>query len=214
MNRRLILTALSWLALAGAAPSVAAVKAPPPPLSTEDQALVDKAAAYLDGLGQVRGRFSQTDPHGAVSEGDLYLSRPGKARFDYQSPASLLVVSNGRTVLVYDRRLKTFDRYPLGMTPLSLFLQKHVRLDQKVQVTRVERLPGGFSITARDGKHETQGQVTLIFADAPLALREWSILDAQGGRTSVRLSGLQPAAGLDPKLFVLDEPRVGPPPIR
>ncbi len=214
MRRRAILTILGWLALASAAPTFAAVKAPPPPLSAEDQALVDKAAAYLDGLGQVRGRFTQTDPRGAVSEGDLYLSRPGKARFDYQSPASLLVVSNGRTVLVYDRRLKTFDRYPLGMTPLSLFLQKHVRLDQKVQVTRVERLPGGFSITARDGKHETQGQVTLIFADAPLALREWSILDAQGGRTSVRLGGLQPAAGLDPKLFVLDEPRVGPPPVR
>ncbi len=203
MIRRLTLTALTLMGLAAFTPASAAA---PAPLPAEDQALVERASAYLDGLGQMHGRFTQTDPRGGTSQGELYLSRPGKARFDYQSPASMLVVSDGHAVLVYDRRLKTFDRYPLGSTPLALFLQKHVRLDQKVQVTRVDRRPGEFSITARDGGHKAQGQITLTFADSPMSLLEWSILDAQGGRTSVRLDGLQPASGLDPKLFVLTNP--------
>jgi outer membrane lipoprotein-sorting protein len=177
-----------------------------PPLSPEDKALVDRAAAYLDGLGEMHGHFVQTDARGAVSQGELFLDRPGKARFDYQNPASLLVVSDGHGVYVLDRRLKTFDRYPLGATPLALFLQKHVRLDQKVVVTRVERFAGGFSLTARDGKKEAQGQIELTFQDNPIALKQWSIRDAQGARTTVRLTDLEPASGLDPALFVPHRP--------
>ncbi len=222
MRLRSIVPALLAVCVAAAAPSLAAAAghalAPPgsgaaaAPLSAEDKALVDRASAYLEGLGEMRGHFLQTDPRGVVSEGELYLNRPGKARFDYQTPASLLVVADGHNVLVLDRRLKTFDRYPLGATPLGLFLQKHIRLDQKVSVTHVDRFAGGFSLTARDGKHETQGQVTLTFTQSPLTLIEWSILDAQGGRTTVRLSALTPTSGLDPGLFVLRDPN--PPAIR
>ena len=202
-----VLIAASLAAPVAASPAGHALppprEAPAAPLTADDLALVERAASYLEGLGQMRGHFLQTDPHGAVSQGELYLSRPGKARFEYQSPASLLVVADGHTVMVYDRRLKTTDRYPLGATPLGLFLQKHVRLNQKVSVTRVDRFAGGYSLTARDGKHETQGQVTLTFTQAPMSLTEWSILDAQGGRTTVRLSNLEPTAGLDPGLFTL-----------
>ena len=175
------------------------------PLAPDDQALVQRAAAYLDGLTQAKGRFVQTDPHGQTSEGELYLNRPGKARFEYERPPSLLVVADGYTVMVYDRRLKTFTRYPLGSTPLALFLQKHVRLD-KVDVTSVERSAGGFSITAKGGGRGMRGQITLSFSDQPVALRQWSIVDAQGGRTTVRFDGLAPAHGLDPALFQLRNP--------
>ncbi len=116
------------------------------------------------------------------------------------------MVADGHTVMVYDRRLQTFNRYPLGATPLGLFLQRHVRLDQKVMVTRVDRTPGGFSITARDGGRQARGEITLSFSEAPLALRSWSIVDAQGARTAVKVVDLQPASGLDPGLFQLRNP--------
>lgn len=198
MRRREFLAA----ALVAAALPAAAFAAP---LSADDRALVERAAAYLDGLAEARGRFVQTDARGQTSEGELYLSRPGKARFEYQHPPSLLVVADGATVMVLDRRLKTFNRYPLGSTPLGLFLQKHVRLD-KVNITAVERSPGGFSITASGGGKSMRGQITLSFADQPVMLREWSIVDAQGGRTTVRISDLAPAHGLDRGLFELRNP--------
>ena len=204
MKRRDFL--LSLALLAAAAPALAAGDALPPPLSDEDRARVDKAAAYLDGLGQVRGRFTQTDPRGTISQGLLYLNRPGKARFEYEGPAQRLVVSDGHTVMVFDGRLKTFNRYPLGATPLALFLQRHVRLDQKVVVDRVDHLADSFSIIAHDGRHESQGHIALTFSESPIELKAWSILDARGGRTEVRLSDLQPTSGLDPALFQLQNP--------
>ena len=118
----------------------------PPPLSADDKATVDKAVAYLQNLGEAKGRFEQTDARGGVSHGELYLKRPGRARFAYDPPSGLLVISDGSSVLVSDPRLKTTNRYPLGSTPLSLFLAKQVRLDKGVVVSAVSRFSDGFSL--------------------------------------------------------------------
>jgi len=201
-RRRLLLTAAA-LAL----PALAHAADAPGALSAEDQALVDKAVAYLQGLTEAKGRFTQTDGRGAITTGELYLKRPGKARFAYDPPSGLTVVSDGGSVLVSDSRLKTFDSYPLGATPLSLFLAKTIRLDKGVQVTRVARAADGFTLTARDGKKETAGQLALTFSDNPMQLRSWAVTDAQGRTTQVRIDNLQPASGLAGELFVLKDPR-------
>lgn len=198
------------LALAGASAALAplgALAATPLLPPSDDQALVDKAVAYLQGLSEARGRFVQTDARGAVTHGELFLKRPGKARFAYDPPAGLLVVSDGGRVIVSDSRLNTFTAYPLGATPLSLFLAKTIRLDKGVQVTRVARAADGFSITARDGRKQTAGQIVLTFTDNPMALIGWAVTDAQGHTTQISISGLARTSGLDASLFVLTDPR-------
>jgi outer membrane lipoprotein-sorting protein len=183
-----------------------AATAAPTPLSPEDQAAVDQASAYLQGLSEVKGRFVQTDSRGGVSQGALYLARPGRARFAYDPPSNLLVVSDGRFVAVTDPRLKARPtRYPLGATPLSLFLAKNVRLDRGVSVTRVTRSDDGFSLTARDARHPTQGEVRLSFSTNPVRLREWRLTDRQGRTTQVQITSLEAVSGLDPALFVLND---------
>jgi outer membrane lipoprotein-sorting protein len=190
---------------------LAAQAQPKPALPEADQALVDKAVAYLQGLGEAKGRFTQTDARGAVTTGELFLKRPGKARFAYDPPSGLLVVSDGGRVIVQDKRLGSFTAYPLGATPLSLFLAKTIRLDKGVEVTRVARAADGFTITARDGHKQTAGQIALTFTSAPMALVGWAVTDAQGHTTNIRISGLAPASGLDPALFVLKDTRVRAP---
>ncbi len=201
--RRLVLAA----SLVVAALLTSAASAAPAPLSADDKALVDRAADYLGGLDEMQGRFVQTDPRGAVSQGVLYLKRPGRARFAYDPPSSAVVVSDGANVSIVDPRLKTFNRYPLNATPLSLFLARDVRLDRGVEVTQVDRFSDGFSLTARDARHRNRGSVTLTFADEPIRLTEWSLTDAQGQTVRVRITALEPAFGLDPTLFVLRDPR-------
>ena len=208
-SRRAVLAmaaAAAILPSAALTPAAAWAATPAPALSPEDQALVDKAVTYLQGLTEAKGRFVQTDARGATTQGELFLKRPGKARFAYDPPSGLLVVSDGGRVIVQDKRLDPFTAYPLGATPLSLFLAKTIRLDKGVQVTRVSRAADGFTVTARDGKRDTAGQISLTFTDAPLALTGWTVTDAQGRTTQIRISGLQRASGLDPALFVLINP--------
>jgi len=206
LPRRRLLALAAALALSGS-PMALAAPAPTPPISAEDQALVDKAVAYLQGLSEAKGRFVQSDGRGQTSQGELFLKRPGKARFAYAPPSGLTVVSDGGRVIVSDTRLNTFTAYPLGATPLSLFLAKTIRLDKGVQVTRVSRAADGFSIAARDGRKETAGQIVLTFTDNPMSLTAWAVTDAQGRTTQVRITGLERTSGLDPALFVLKDPR-------
>lgn len=184
--------------------------APRAPLSAADKALVDQAAAYLQGLTSAKGDFIQTDARGRTTRGVFYMQRPGKARFEYAAPSGLLIVADGSNVNVQDRRLKTFDRYPLGSTPLTLFLSRRIRLSEGVEVTRVVRSADGFQLFARDGKRQAEGSIILAFSGNPLRLTEWTITDAQGGRTRVQLASLQPVSGLSPSLFVLRDPNRRP----
>ena len=204
ITRRLFAAGLALIPL----PAVAQRARPATPvLTAQDKALVDRAVAYLQGLTRAKGRFTQTDARGKTASGDLFLQRPGKARLAYDAPNSLLVISDGNQVAVHDKRLNNFELYPLNLSPLSLFLAKEIRLDRGVAITDVQRGAGVFSLTARDKTRQTAGQITLVFDQSPIRLREWTILDAQGARTRVVINNLTPVGSLDKALFVIRDPR-------
>ncbi len=212
MNRRALLAAL--LALAALSPgAVHAADRPfdasPYTLTAEDKARVTRATAYLQDLASVTGRFDQTDPNGARSTGTLSMQRPGKARFAYDKPADMTIVSDGRTVALWDGRLKSYQKAPLSRTPLNLLLAQQIRLDRGVDIARVDTTAEGFAITAVDAHHKALGRIIIYFADKPVALKGWTVIDTQGRSTRVRLGPLSPRNGLDPALFVLSDPRKG-----
>jgi outer membrane lipoprotein-sorting protein len=208
-RRALIAAAGASLAAASfGAPVFAQSKAPTAAtLTAEQKALVDKATGYIQGLGSAKGRFIQTDQRGTVTQGTFYMQRPGKARFAYEGPSGLLVVSNGNNVNIFDSRLKTFESYPLSRTPLALLLAREVRLDRGVVITDVRRLADGFTIVAQDAKRQTLGRISLDFSNGPVSLIGWTVSDVKGAQIRVRLVDFQPTGDLDPKLFVLTDPR-------
>jgi outer membrane lipoprotein-sorting protein len=189
------LLALAFAALA--APVLAA------PLSAADQALVERARDYLRGLSSAMGRFTQTDPRGRTTTGTFYLRRPGRARFEYDPPSGLVVASNGFRVAVLDKRLGTLDAYPLGATPLGILLSRDIRIDKSVAIGSVSRHAGGFSILAYDAAKHGQGQISLEFADPPLKLAGWTITDAQGGTTRVKLADFAAGKTMPHRFFEL-----------
>ncbi|MFN7389397.1 LolA family protein [Brevundimonas sp.] len=189
-------------ALAGALPVHAQSS-----LSEADRAALNQAQSYLQGLTSAQGTFVETGAGGQRREGRFYLQRPGRMRFEYTTPAGLLVVADGSNVKRWDPRLEVFRQVPLSQTPLSTFLAREVRLDQGVTIERVTRMQSGaFAITARDARRPRDGQVILAFAGNPLRLQEWTITDAQGARTRTQLTTLQPAPGLAASLFRLTDP--------
>ena len=212
INRLALATALGALAFT---PAFAATMPSAPvaaPLSPQDQALVQKASAYLENLSTVAGRFTQTNPRGGAADGTFYLQRPGKARLDYDAPSGVTVASDGRAVTAVDRRLKTIQRVPLGFTPFALFLARNIRLDKGVTITGVNHTAQGFSLTAQRGHKATRGQIALSFSVAPLVLRGWALTEPQGGTTTVVLSNLAPAAAHPMAFFQPVLPPSAPPP--
>ena len=208
--------AIVALLLALSTSSGRAVAAPPPEISTpqtqpalsnEDAREVARIVDYLQGLTSAKSRFVQTDARGAQSEGTFYLQRPGRARFEYDPPSGLVIASDGRDVTVVDRRLRTKHVYPLGATPLALFLARNIRLDRGVIVRQVIHDAGSVTVVAEDAKGKAKGQISLSFSETPLALTGWAVKDARGGVVKVRLEGLGRAAPHDPSFFELPNPR-------
>lgn len=200
IDRRLLLGALA--ALAGA-PGAALAQALP---------LAQTATAASQALNAVRrqqGRFVQTNPSGRETRGSYWLQRPGRVRFDYDPPSPLLVVSDGSTLIVRDRDLKTTDRAALRATPLFFILKDRIDITRDARPIRAERREGLTLLSLRDRSGQAEGELTLGF-DAGMALRQWSILDGQGRTTLVRLESAQTPASLDPALFSLREAITGP----
>lgn len=176
-------------------------------LDAQDKADLDRVSAYLSGLTDMQGDFLQVGPDGSLAEGKFYLRRPGRLRFEYTPPQHMLVVADGTWVAVKDGFSAT-QRYPLGSTPLGILLQKHVDLASEVRILSVERQPGVLRVKLQDKSGNAPGDLTLVFDEPSLQLRQWVVTDAQGLQTTVALRGIQSGLRADNALFVLkDEQR-------
>ena len=81
------------------------------------------------------------------------------------------------------------------------------RLQGDVTVTGMQRLPGQIQVSLVRTASPGDGTLTLIFADNPLALRQWTVLDAQRQETRVTLYNAETGGQFDPKLFEFIDPR-------
>jgi outer membrane lipoprotein-sorting protein len=171
----------------------------------ERSAALAQANGVLNAVQRLQGRFVQTAPDGSVAAGAFYLQRPGKLRFEYDAPATLLIVADGSVVAMRDTALRTTERTPLRSTPLNLILAPRVDLARDARITRVSRSGPWLMVTARDRTGEFDGHIALHFYGPNAELRSWDVLDATGARTRITLSQLTQPASLDRSLFRLED---------
>ena len=196
---RAMLVACLWLGLASAAAGAE--------LGEADQADVARIAAYLNDVRSMKARFIQVGPNGELAQGDLYLRRPGRLRFEYDPPSPLLLVADGFWLILQDKELEQVSRWPVNDTPLGVLVADDIELDgRRTRVTEVGRRAGVLTVTLIDRERPDEGSVTLVFSDSPLRLRQWRIVDAQGGVTNLSLQRTQLNPKLDPELFVFTDP--------
>ncbi len=170
--------------------------------SAEDLDDLQRVNQYLNGLGFLTGRFVQiSDTGGGYAEGTFYMAERTRLRFEYDPPIPLTFISDGYFVGIDNSELETTSQYPIGVTPLRVLLRADVDLTSDANVTAVERLPGQLRIVASEDNGLAQGELTLIFSDPGLELRQWVIVDAQGHRTTVALQDVLEVDTLSRDLF-------------
>lgn len=174
-------------------------------LSEADRDELDAISAYLNGIVTLKSGFLQVEPNGGISEGTLYISKPGKMRFEYRPPSPTLIVSDGSTVAVANRRLNTVDRYALGDTPLGVILGDKVDIRHNAQLVSVTHQEGMIVIGLRTSQNRTKANISLVFSEPQYELRQWTVIDNQGLSTTVALRSMTPGVVLAPSLFVLPQ---------
>lgn len=160
-------------------------------------------SAYLNALDTAKATFAQKNSDGTVSNGELFIHRPYRMRFQYDPPNKALVIAGAGSVAVFDPKSnQPPEQYPLGRTPLALILAPRIDLGEAKMVVSHRETPGGLTeVVAQDPAHPDDGQIALYFAADPITLKGWIITDASGGRTEVQLSALKTGMTLPDSLF-------------
>lgn len=166
---------------------------------------VARIAETVQSIQSSRSHFEQLAPDGTVSQGTVWLDRPGKMRFAFERPETLLIVANHGKLVYQDKELEQVTSLPLDSTPLNLLLQSKVAFSGSVSVTGFQEDGRNIHLTIVQKGKAAEGSLTLDVQKSPLILRGWRVVDAQGQSTQVTLSDTQFNVPMTAKLFTLPQ---------
>jgi len=162
----------------------------------------------LDAMNTLQGNFVQTlhDKAGKKqdeSKGTFVLQRPGKFFWKTETPAPQLLISNQKTIWLYDPDLQTVNERPfsddLKKTPVLLLSEDVDKLRKNFTISRsVADKAEKFSITPKVTEGLFQ-ELSLVFVDNQLT--EFSIRDSLGQLTHFALTNVKRNQAIDENLF-------------
>jgi outer membrane lipoprotein carrier protein len=173
----------------------------------------DLVSDYFAGLESVQGDFSQTvvDSTGETvqdSQGQVWIQRPGRFRWDYRTPYHQLIVADGKRLWTYDEDLEqaTVKKLDAALSSTPAVLLSGYRPLSEVVTWEPE--PGNdayswFRLRPRESDTSVD-TVRLGFDGKDLALIE--VVDGFGNHTRIRFSNLRRNEKLDSSLFNLQLP--------
>jgi outer membrane lipoprotein-sorting protein len=165
------------------------------------QLSLQEISGYLNSLQTATGGFTQVNADGSVSEGTIYLKRPGRIRFEYADQSALFVAGGGQVAVFDAASNEGPQRFPLSETPLSIILADNVDLGRAGMVTGHTSDGTTTTVTAQDPAHPDYGSIQLVFTGSPVELRQWVVTDSTGTPTTVILNDLQTGVQIGDRAF-------------
>jgi outer membrane lipoprotein carrier protein len=215
MSSRRSLIATALLLLAGTAVSARAQA----PATGGD----DLARAIQNHYQQVRdftAGFEQAYVGGAlkrrtVERGTVAIRKPGRMRWDYESPEKKLFISDGTRMYFYvpaDKQVRVSPMPADGRVPTPiLFLAGRGDLLRDFRVEEVAAPGGAAGVRAlrlRPVKAEPEYEtLTLVVDSGSYAIRQLVVVDGQGGTSTFSFTNLKENVGVPDSRFVFTMPK-------
>ncbi len=173
----------------------------------------DLVADYFAGLETFQSQFIQTviDSSGEQvqrSEGRVWIQKPARFRWDYQSPYRQLIVADGKRLWTYDEDLEQATVKPvdeaLSGTPAMLLSGYRPLSDVMTwQESDSEDGERWFKLNPRKPDSAVEA-VRIGFQNDELAIIE--VTDGFGNHTRIQFSQIQRNLVIDQDLFTLELP--------
>jgi outer membrane lipoprotein carrier protein len=175
--------------------SLLAPEAAAAPASPSAEAIAARVQAFYDQTKTFQAAFKQEyfirmhDQH-RTSEGRVAFEKPGKMSWKYDQPNGNRVVSDGRTLKVYDRENQQMFEQPVDKSqyPAALaFLMGQGELTRSFTLRLLDpatvKFEGGWVLEGTPKDPTPAYQKVLLYVDAATSqVRRVLILDAQGNR--------------------------------
>lgn len=182
-------------------------------LCAHTSSAADLIADYFSGLDTFQSGFSQTvtDSNGELvqdAQGRVWIQRPGRFRWDYETPYRQLIVADGKRLWTYDEDLEQATVEPvdeaLSSTPAMLL--SGFRPLEEVMRWAETGSRDGKTWYRLDPKQEDAAveQVQIAFEGGQLAIIE--VRDGFGNHTRIRFSDITRNQAIDPGRFRIQLP--------
>jgi outer membrane lipoprotein carrier protein len=208
------------LAVASAAAQPEPAAQPAPALACGPEAAARVQARY-EGIRSLRARFTQTTesaafgageaaPAAAPASGRVEFAKPGRMRFEYETPEPSLVVSDGKTLWIYDPVAKEVQVLPVEGDFLSAaaiqFLLGEGRLTESFEVTATSCAPARAELALRPRAESSYEQLDLVVDPKSGWIRETTVRDLLGNRTRVVFEDVEAGGEPDAARFRFEPP--------
>ena len=137
------------------------------------------------------------------TEGKFYLNRPGKFRWNYQSPYEQIIVSDGERIWIYDVELEqvTVQKQEAGLpsTPMAL-LEDSSKLHKSFTVSPLDEKDGVYRLKLTSKSKESDFAEIVVGVDAK-GLRFMQLHDQFEQVTDIVFSEITVNAELAKEIF-------------
>ena len=156
----------------------------------------------------IQAQVDEQGNTGKKSTGVFYLQRPGKFRWDYKTPYSQEIVSNGGKVWFYDKDLEQVTAKRLnaaiGSTP-ALLLTGEVALETNFTVEKQTVDEGLYWLKLVPKSEESGFQYLLLGLDGDM-LAGMELSDNFGQLTRIYFNNVKLGAKINPSIFEFKPP--------
>lgn len=176
----------------------------------------DRLSAFYEGAQTIHARFQQevTGPDGNVQEesaGEVWIRRPDRFRWSYESPYEQEIVGNGETVQLYDPDMEQVTVRPyssaMGATP-SLVLAGGGRLKRHFKVEEQGESEGlaWVELVPRDPDETGFTNARVGLAADPARVVRFEYTDTFDNRSVMTFSDVKLDTDIAEKRFRFDPP--------
>ena len=160
------------------------------------------AENWFNRITTMKARFIQTSDDGSSAMGDFYMRRPHRARFDYDDPIDIVLITTEVWLHIDEPSRRTVTSYPISETPLKILFSDKVRLHHDGITTTATSDDGVLSVRLAKPTGHDAGVILLEFTEKPFALKRWTITDSTGRTTRVTFQNIEMGMPLPARLFV------------
>lgn len=175
----------------------------------------DSLLNFFDRVKTARSVFTQEvlDAQGNViqrSSGDMWLSRPGKFRWNYSTPFKQVIVADGERIWLYDVDLeqvtvRKIDNV-IGNAP-ALLLSGNADVEKNFTITDQQRDADGLDWVELIPRQADTGFDRMLIGFKGEDLQQMKLRDSLGNQTRLVFTGTQRNLDLEPGLFKFVVPK-------
>lgn len=178
-------------------------------------AVVSKLQSKYESITSIKADFIQEVSSKGMpamkSEGKVWLKKPGKMRWEYEKPAKDLIVSDGKTIWLYQPDLNQVIERPASMSASAMatdFLSGIGNIEKEFDV-KLSELESINHVLILTPKQEQPGLSKLILevGKENSIVERTIITDHFGNQTAVTFKDVKLNASIKDKLFKYTPPK-------